>query len=68
VRYFVDEVPMSVREDGEVALACVQGLDHSLVGGYSMSVLPHPYGLFGSAFEPAPSLRHGAPIGENNGR
>jgi hypothetical protein len=35
---------------------------------YSMSVLPHPYGLFGSAFEPAPPPRPGAPIGEENGR
>ena len=34
----------------------------------SMSVLPHPYGLFGSAFEPASPPRHGAPIGEENGR
>jgi len=35
---------------------------------YSMSVLPRPYGLFGSAFEPASSPRRGAPIGEENGR
>jgi hypothetical protein len=35
---------------------------------YSMSVLPHPYGLFGSAFEPASSPRRDAPIGEENGR
>ena len=32
VRYFVDKAPMSVRPDGEVAFAYVQGLDHSLVG------------------------------------
>ena len=35
---------------------------------YSMAVLPHPYGLFGSAFEPASSPHHDAPIGEENGR
>ena len=68
VRYFVDKVPMSVREDGEVAFAYVQGLDHSLIGIFSMAVLPHPYGLFGSAFEPASEPRHGAPIDEENGR
>jgi hypothetical protein len=35
---------------------------------YSMAVLPHPYGLFGSAFEPASQPRHGGPIDEENGR
>jgi hypothetical protein len=50
--------------------ACVSADRHLNVAHvrYSMAVLPHPYGLFGSAFEPASEPRHGAPIGEENGR
>ncbi len=65
------DVHDAFRASGIAAIeACVSG-DRSLNVAhvrYSMAVLPHRYGLFGSAFEPASSLRHGAPIGEENGR
>jgi hypothetical protein len=50
--------------------ACVSADRHLNVAHvrYSMLVLSQPYGLFGSAFEPALSRRHGAPIGEEIGR
>jgi hypothetical protein len=59
------------RASGIAAIeACVSADRHLNVAHvrYSMAVLPHPYGLFGSAFEPTSPPRHDAPIGEENGR
>jgi hypothetical protein len=59
------------RASGMAAIeACLSADRHLNVAHvrYSMLVLSQPYGLFGSAFEPALSLRHGAPIGEEIGR